>query len=386
MKNILLVITLCLTMIGQVSSQEFGDATAPEKVPSNQQVEVKVKTDAKFVSIKARKSLFDVAKVYLLDGGTRTLVENSQDLAALKDGVKKTDRIYVFTGTDGLYIVEITYFDPERGIQEEALKVLIGSDKAKVSISCQSQSVEEGKGTIVVTGTLDKVVDQEVTVTMNFGGTATLFKDYTVNPQACCISIPAGQLTGQMVLIPLVDAEKEGPESINLTIEKVLNAEIGDRKSCSSTILDSTSPNPPPTPDPDPDPPTPPVNSVEAQINAAMLLVPAALRDEMIAVRQADGNTLQVKAVLAVGRQYKDIAAEAKKNPGAWDVATMADESRVRVGGVIPSKSLNGWLPFFSGLTKLQKGLDPAKLDDWIQFFQSVNGVLSGESRRPPRL
>lgn len=377
MKKVLLSIVLCFSLISIGFGQQFGSSTAPEQVPSNTNVEVKVETDAKFVSIKARKSLFEVVKVYEGDNGSRNKVLNASDLTTLQSNIKGQPRLYTFTGPDGKYLVEITQFDPVMGIKEEAITVIIGTiDPALVSLMCDKESVIEGQGQVTVTARLNKPVDKEVTVTPNFGGTATLFEDYDFQPKACCISIPAGQLTGTAVIIPIAEeqtisqrvfADKaEGDETVQLTIDKVTNAKIGNPSSCNFIIKDS---------DPD-DPDDPDVDDLETQIEELLAKVSASTRNEMVDVRMPDGNTMSKKAVHAIGQEYGDIAREVKKSPNSWDIATMVDESKTRVGGVIPSSSLPNWLGFFSDLTKLQKGLDTSNIDDWIEFFEAVDKVL----------
>lgn len=64
---------------------------------------VTVATEAKFVTVKARRSLFDVAKL-----------------------TKVSERDWVITGA-GRYLVEATSFDPERGIEEAYLEVVVGN-------------------------------------------------------------------------------------------------------------------------------------------------------------------------------------------------------------------------------------------------------------------
>lgn len=367
MRRIILSMVLCFSLVSNGLAQQFGESTAPDRVPSNTNVEVKVETDAKFVSIKARKSLFEVVKVYEGDGGSRNKVLNATDLATLQQEIKGQPRVYSFTGPDGKYLIEITQFDPVLGIKEEAITVVIGDeDPAKVSLTCDKESVVEGKGQITVTARLTKPVDKEVTVTPNFGGTAELFEDYDFVPKACCISIPAGQTVGTATITPLADGKKEGDETVNLSIDKVTNAVIGSPSACNFVIKDE-----------DDGPTPPPVDDLEAQVEKALAVVDTSVQNKMIDIRQPDGNTIQKKAVHAVGQQYGDIAREAKKLPDSWDIATMVDESKVRAGTVIPSENLSDWLPFFKELTKAQRELDTNDINDWIEFFEVVDKVLT---------
>ena len=368
MKRFLLTAILCMAFISTGFAEPFGDASAPEAVPSHKSVEVKVVTDARFVSVLARKSLFENVKVYETDNGVREAVRLATDLEELHKTLKQIERCFVFTGEDGLYLVEVTYFDPNLGIKRETLRVTIGPippvEMAVVTWSCDKSSVAEGSQ-VVLTARLNKPVDKDVTVTPNFGGQAVLLEDYTFEPKACCIVIPAGQVAATATITTLVDGVKEDDESVTLSIDKVTNAVAGNPKVCNFTILGDNTP--PPGPDGD----------LEQQVEDVLSKVSRSVQNTVILIRQPDGNTIRKKIVHAIGQQYGNIAREAKNSPGSWDVATMVDESKVRVGSVMPTSELSKWLGFFQDLTKLQKELDTNDMNDWIEFFEAVETVLT---------
>jgi hypothetical protein len=65
---------------------------------------IKVVTAAKFVKVSARKSLFEFA-----------------------DLIKRSETEWFLAGT-GKYLVEVTTFDPERGIEEKRIEIVIGAN------------------------------------------------------------------------------------------------------------------------------------------------------------------------------------------------------------------------------------------------------------------
>jgi hypothetical protein len=363
-----------MALVSTSFAQVSGDASIPETVPSNGIVKIEVKTDARFVSVIARKSLFESATVLELENGLRDLVRKAKDIETLRGSLKELERVFVFTGADGKYLVEITYYDPELGIKREVFKVNIGPippvEMPVVTWTCDKKSVKEGEQ-VVLTARLSKPSEKDVTVTPNFGGDAVLFEDYSFAPKACCITIPAGQVAGTATLSVIKDDKKENDEIVTLTIDKVTNSVIGNPQVCNFTILGDDSPGPGPGPGPVPG------GDLEKQVNAALSSVDNSVQSQMIRIRQPDGNTIEKKAVHAIGQQYGDIAREVKKSPSSWDIATMVDESKVRVGGVIPSASLPKWLDFFKELTKLQRELDTNDMDDWVKFFEAVETVLT---------
>ena len=120
-------IFFCLILLPtMLFAQLSGSAIAPERVPSNANVEILVETTAKFVSVKARRSLFESVKVVEISENLRSMVLNATDLAELQKLVAETPRKFVFTGVDGKYLVEIMMFDTQLGIFSEELVVEIG--------------------------------------------------------------------------------------------------------------------------------------------------------------------------------------------------------------------------------------------------------------------
>ncbi|MBI2760816.1 MAG: DUF11 domain-containing protein [Chloroflexi bacterium] len=96
-----------------------------------------------------------------------------------------------------------------------------------------------------VTATLSTVSGFPVTVTLEFGGTATLNSDYTRS--GTTIMIPAGMMSGTMSLAGIDDTTDEPDETVVVSISTMtppVNATIGSPSSATYTIADN---DPPPT-------------------------------------------------------------------------------------------------------------------------------------------
>lgn len=70
--------------------------------------ELRVRTNSSYVQVKSQQDLFNRVKVY-------EAVNNKQG-----------ERLYIFTGQPGRYLVTVTTFSPETGLQEEVKVITIG--------------------------------------------------------------------------------------------------------------------------------------------------------------------------------------------------------------------------------------------------------------------
>ncbi len=106
-----------------------------------------------------------------------------------------------------------------------------------VILSTDVPDLDEAGGTAVVTATLSDLVDKDVTVNLNFAGTATGGGvDYTAS--ASTIVIPPGESTAAITLTGVQDGEIEGVETIDISIASIENAEEISPQEVSLSIND----------------------------------------------------------------------------------------------------------------------------------------------------
>lgn len=105
-----------------------------------------------------------------------------------------------------------------------------------VTLSRDIPSIAEAGGMSTITGTLSEVVSSDVTVKLAFGGTASS-ADFIAS--AGSFTIAAGQLTGSITITAVDDAELEGLETVEVTIDEVTNAIESTPQEVSVTIEDN---------------------------------------------------------------------------------------------------------------------------------------------------
>lgn len=105
-----------------------------------------------------------------------------------------------------------------------------------VSLSINQASIDEASGTATITATLLEVAGVDITVTLNFSGSATFPADYSRSGTA--ILITAGNTTGTVVVTAEQDTEVETPESISVNITAVSNGLEFSPQSVSTQIID----------------------------------------------------------------------------------------------------------------------------------------------------
>ena len=92
-----------------------------------------------------------------------------------------------------------------------------------LSLSSDVSEIEENNGTAIITASLDKISESNVTATIVLGGTASETLDYNVTGNLN-ITIAAGSLSASIMLTSLLDGENEGDELIILSLSNVVNA------------------------------------------------------------------------------------------------------------------------------------------------------------------
>ncbi|WP_423149085.1 Ig-like domain-containing protein, partial [Rubrolithibacter danxiaensis] len=130
-----------------------------------------------------------------------------------------------------------------------------------VNLTPEFSNVTEGKK-ISVTASLVRPFPEDVTILLDYEGTASLKQDYLLRDQYQTIIIPKGSLssTDKVTIHALTDAAKEGDETINITIATVSNERVKIGKEAKVNIqdgvLDSTAIEKPVPENPDikPDP------------------------------------------------------------------------------------------------------------------------------------
>ena len=92
-----------------------------------------------------------------------------------------------------------------------------------LSLSSNIIELQEDGSSAIITASLDKVSQNDVTATIVLGGTATQTSDYDVTGELS-ITIPAGNLSTTISIATLSDGENEGDETIVLSLTDVVNA------------------------------------------------------------------------------------------------------------------------------------------------------------------
>lgn len=96
----------------------------------------------------------------------------------------------------------------------------------EVTLSSATSTPEEG-GTGSVTATLSEATTEDVVVSLNFGGTATIDEDYTVADNA--ITVAVGETSASLEIALVDDEIAEGTETIEVSIAEVTNGTSEDQ-------------------------------------------------------------------------------------------------------------------------------------------------------------
>lgn len=110
-----------------------------------------------------------------------------------------------------------------------------------VKLTAETSQVKESAETIIITAELDKVTDEDVTIGLEFSGTATIDSDYSVSNMEELI-IPAGELSTTFELTTTPDQENDDNESVIISIASIENATDNDNTQISINITEELPP------------------------------------------------------------------------------------------------------------------------------------------------
>jgi hypothetical protein len=175
-----------------------------------------------------------VQNIFVADGvhphtGTSAIIANAY-LQALNTGYGES--IPLFSEQELTTILSLPYSSDTLNFDYPSYVVFTPA----VSLSVDNATVAEAGGVATVTATLSAVLTQNVTVNLNFRGTATNANDYTRS--ATQIVIPAGSTTGSVTLTAVQDTLEEADETIVVDIASVTNAIESGTQQVAVTIDD----------------------------------------------------------------------------------------------------------------------------------------------------
>ncbi len=107
---------------------------------------------------------------------------------------------------------------------------------ANVTLSTDLTTISETGETANLSITLNEAIDEDVTVVLDFGGSATQGQDYTVDNNT--VVLPAGETSALLLITAQQDDAIEGTETIEITIQNITNATELTPQSVSISILD----------------------------------------------------------------------------------------------------------------------------------------------------
>ncbi|OGV77489.1 MAG: hypothetical protein A3K18_12010 [Lentisphaerae bacterium RIFOXYA12_64_32] len=139
-----------------------------------------------------------------------------------------------WSGTDS-FVVKVT--DGLGGTDMVTVNVTVRAYlPPTVSLSMNKASIAENGGTATLTVSLSTPSQRDVTVSLDFSGTATLPTDYTAS--ATQVVIAAGGDSGQVTLTSLNDSLDEPAETIHVSLGAVVNATAGVTPTVDVSITD----------------------------------------------------------------------------------------------------------------------------------------------------
>lgn len=130
----------------------------------------------------------------------------------------------------------------ELGNQQVQTLIVDDDPAPSVTLTRNRSTIAEGGGVANFTATLSAVSELPVTVSLGFGGTATLGSDYSRSSNR--IVIPAGQRSGWINVVAIQDAIDEPDESVIVDIIDVLNGLEATAQRATTRILDDDLPPP----------------------------------------------------------------------------------------------------------------------------------------------
>lgn len=86
-----------------------------------------------------------------------------------------------------------------------------------IALSSSSESLSEADGSVTITATLNGTFSEDLNFNLNFSGSASVSEDYSASNNS--ITIPKGQLSGDITLNSIQDTMLEEPESIIVSLD-----------------------------------------------------------------------------------------------------------------------------------------------------------------------
>ncbi|MEE4356355.1 MAG: Calx-beta domain-containing protein, partial [Desulfococcaceae bacterium] len=124
------------------------------------------------------------------------------------------------------------------GTTSQVSATIVDDDAVYVSLDIDSATVSEtGEGTALVTATLSKATDHDVTVGLTFSGTAVSGSDYSAAGNSIFIS--QGSTAGSIKITVADDSIVEGDETLTVNASSIVGASQGTPLADSLTIIDN---------------------------------------------------------------------------------------------------------------------------------------------------
>jgi len=157
----------------------------------------------------------------------------SMTLTALQDALNEANETIV---VDISSVVNGT----ESGTQQVTARITDDDPLPTVTLGLSGSPVAEAGGVATVTATLSAVSGRAVYVYLSFAGTATVTSDYTRSGTS--VTIPAGSLSGSIILTAVQDTLYEGNETIVVDISSVTYGTENGTQQVTATITDDDAP------------------------------------------------------------------------------------------------------------------------------------------------
>lgn len=109
-----------------------------------------------------------------------------------------------------------------------------------IKLSAASDRIKESAETVIVTAELDKDSEDDVTINLDFSGSAVLDTDYTASSSE--LTIPAGELSTTFEITSIPDQENDDNESIIVSIASIENATDNDNTTAEINITEELPP------------------------------------------------------------------------------------------------------------------------------------------------
>ncbi|MDR6302061.1 lamin tail domain-containing protein [Mesonia maritima] len=109
-------------------------------------------------------------------------------------------------------------------------------------IAASPMTISEDGGVSTITASLNVATNQNVTINLNFAGTATLDTDYSVSSQS--VTIPSGETEATIDLTATQDSDIEGNETVEVNLGAVTNAIAAENQEFTINLEDDDIENP----------------------------------------------------------------------------------------------------------------------------------------------